>query len=75
MMHTIAIYFIGASAVVTFLLELWTGCAIAGWTGDRSIIQRSKSPGPYWFVMALQVAIIGFAIVITSSWGTDSMTR
>ena len=67
MMHTIALYFIGASMIVTFLLELWMGCAIAGWTGDNSVIQRSKSPGPYWFVMILQSAILVFAGLVASS--------
>jgi hypothetical protein len=66
MLHSIAIYFIAGSMVVTFLLELWTGCAIAGWTGDKSVIERAKSPGPYWFVMALQTTVLVFLLMIAS---------
>lgn len=45
-------------AVATYILQLWTGVAVAGWSGDKSLIQRELSPGPYWFVMALQTLVI-----------------
>ena len=57
-MHQIAVAFIVLMTFVTFVLELWTGCAIVGWAGDRSVIEREKSPGPYWSVMIFQVVII-----------------
>lgn len=57
-MYIWALYFIGLMGIVTYILELWTGCAIAGWAGDKAIVQREKSPGPYWAVMALQTAIL-----------------
>ena len=45
-------------AVATYVLQLWTGIAVAGWNGDQSLIERAKRPGPYWFVMILQTAIL-----------------
>lgn len=57
-MHQIAFYFVGVMIVVTYLLELWTGCAIAGWAGGNAIVRRDESPGPYWFAMAMQTAVL-----------------
>lgn len=34
-------------AVATYVLQLWTGIAVAGWSGDKSLIQRETMPGPY----------------------------
>lgn len=42
-------------------LELFTGCAIIGWSGDRMIAERKKHPGPYWFGITLHV-IVGVAL-------------
>ena len=49
---------LGVIAIATYILQLWTGIAVAGWAGDQSLIEREKSPGPYWFVMALQTAVL-----------------
>ena len=49
---------LGVVAIATYILQLWTGFAVAGWAGDRSLIERAKSPGPYWFVMVLQTAVL-----------------
>lgn len=50
--------FLGVVAIVTYILELWTGIAVAGWSGEQSLIEREKKPGPYWFVMALQTMVL-----------------
>ncbi|NNE00567.1 MAG: hypothetical protein HKN47_24905 [Pirellulaceae bacterium] len=55
---TIATFFIAVSAVLTYILQLCTGFAVAGWTGDHALIDRRKKPGPYWFVMALQTLLL-----------------
>ncbi|WP_419193926.1 hypothetical protein [Novipirellula herctigrandis] len=53
------------SAFATYVLQLWTGVAFAGWSGDDSLVERSKSPGPYWFVMTLQtLALIIIPVLI-----------
>ena len=49
---------LGVIAIATYLLQLWTGIAVAGWAGDQLFVEREKSPGPYWFVMALQTAVL-----------------
>lgn len=46
------------AVVATYVLELWTGIAVAGWSGDYSLVEREKSPGPYWFVMILQTLVL-----------------
>ena len=43
------------------VLELFSGFALIGWTGDRMLVERAKSPGPYWFTIVLHAAI-GIAI-------------
>ena len=49
---------LGIIAIATYILQLWTGIAVAGWSGNHSLIERAKAPGPYWFVMALQTAVL-----------------
>ena len=49
---------LGVVALATYILQLWTGIAVAGWGGDQSLIERAKSPGPYWFVMVLQTTVL-----------------
>lgn len=61
-----ALYFIAASAVVTYALELWTGYAVAGWAGDDALIDRRKRPGPYWAVMMLQTLLLILVPTIVS---------
>lgn len=58
MISDYALAFLAAMSVVTYILELWTGIAVAGWAGDKSLIERATKPGPYWFVMVLQAAIV-----------------
>lgn len=51
----------GITALVVSLsiivLELLTGFALIGWTGDSMLVERAKSPGPYWFAIVLHAAI------------------
>jgi hypothetical protein len=48
-------------STIIFVAEVWTGYAVIGWAGDRSIIEKAKAPGPYWFAITLQ-AICWFAV-------------
>jgi hypothetical protein len=41
-------------SMIIFIAELWSGYAVIGWAGDRSVVERSKSPGPYWFAIVVQ---------------------
>lgn len=50
-------------SVFIIAIELYTGCAIIGWTGDNMVIEREKSPGPYWFAVILH-ALIGILLPI-----------
>ncbi len=49
---------LGIVAIATYVLQLWTGFAVAGWSGEQSLIERAKSPDSYWFVMASQAAVL-----------------
>ncbi len=49
---------LGVVAIVMYIVQLWTGIAVAGWAGDQALIDRAKNPGPYWFVMVLQTAVL-----------------
>ena len=40
-------------AICVLVAELWTGFAVCGLSGDDLVIDRRKSPGPYWFMMSL----------------------
>ena len=55
-------WILGLIGLSTYMLELWTGLAVVGWAGDKSLIERQKAPGPYWLVMALQTTLIVFAV-------------
>ncbi|TVP96814.1 MAG: hypothetical protein EA381_16540 [Planctomycetaceae bacterium] len=52
------LFLLALSAVLTYVLELWTGFAFAGWLGDYALIDRRAAPGPYWFVMAVQTLVL-----------------
>ena len=52
-----------AFAIFIIAIELFTGCAIIGWTGDNMVVEREKSPGPYWFAVILH-ALIGVLLPI-----------
>ena len=39
--------------IFVVVMELFTGCAIIGWTGDNMVVPREKSPGPYRFAVIL----------------------
>jgi len=45
------------AALCILIAEFWTGFAVIGWAGDSAVIDRRKSPGPYWFVMSIHTAI------------------
>ncbi|MAI71632.1 MAG: hypothetical protein CMM01_12045 [Rhodopirellula sp.] len=55
-------WILGLIGLSTYMLELWTGVAVVGWAGDKSLIERQRAPGPYWLVMALQTTLIVFAV-------------
>ncbi len=50
-------------SVCILVAELWTGIAVVGWQGDKLFLERSKSPGPYWFMMMLHI-IAGIVIPV-----------
>ena len=50
--------------LLTLFAELWLGIAVTGLQGDSPFVEREKSPGPYWFVMACHVAAFAFAHVL-----------
>ena len=58
---------IGFTVFTLFIigLELFTGCAVIGWAGDNMIVEREKSPGPYWFAIILHVLVgVGLPLLI-----------
>ncbi|MEM1070981.1 MAG: hypothetical protein AAGI63_18895 [Planctomycetota bacterium] len=69
MVADFALIAIAALAVATYILQLWTGIAVAGWSGEQSLIEREKSPGPYWFVMTLQTALLILIPVLIAWYG------
>ena len=55
-------------ALVIIAIELFTGFAVVGWTGDKMVVERAKSPGPYWFTMVLHCLIgIGLPLLVLLS--------
>lgn len=56
---------VGFSLFSVFIigLELFTGCALIGWAGDNMVIEREKSPGPYWFAIVLH-SLVGIGLPI-----------
>ncbi len=44
--------------VLTIVLELWLGFAVAGWAGNKIVVDRSKSPGPFWVAIFIHVLIV-----------------
>ncbi|MEM8670915.1 MAG: hypothetical protein AAGG48_25530 [Planctomycetota bacterium] len=69
MVADFALIAIAALAVAAYILQLWTGIAVAGWSGEQSLIEREKSPGPYWFVMTLQTALLILIPVLIAWYG------
>jgi hypothetical protein len=46
-------------------LQLATGIAVIGWSGDWMLVHRAKSPGPCWFAITVYVLCeIGVPILI-----------
>ena len=43
--------------VLVLALQLFSGFAVIGWTGDYMMVEKEKSPGPYWFAIALQLLV------------------
>lgn len=66
-MHIIALYVIDAIMILSFGLELWTGCAIGGWVSDNPIIEREKTPKRYWIVIGIQALILVASVAMV--WG------
>ncbi len=65
MIETVVPILLAVSAVTTYLLQLWTGFAVAGLTGDNALVDRRTKPGPYWFIMAFQTLVMfGIPILI-----------
>ncbi|MCA9137698.1 MAG: hypothetical protein KDB00_13095 [Planctomycetales bacterium] len=58
MTETVVQIVIATSAIGTYIFELWTGLAVAGWQGENAIIDRRSKPGPYWFVIAVQTMVL-----------------
>ena len=56
-------------AACVLLAELWTGIAVVGWSGDNMVVERSKSPGPYWFTMAIHT-LIGVSLPVLTALAT-----
>ena len=43
--------------ILIVVFELYTGSALIGWSADRMLVERAKSPGPYWFAIGLHIVI------------------
>ncbi|MCM2372615.1 hypothetical protein [Aporhodopirellula aestuarii] len=68
MLETVVPILLAVSAIVTYFLQLWTGFAVAGISGENALVDRRKQPGPYWFLMAFQtLCLIGIPILIALS--------
>jgi len=39
------------------IAEFWLGIAVIGWQGKRLFLERAKTPGPYWLMMALHTTV------------------
>ncbi len=48
-------------ALGIILFELLTGFAVVGWSRDKMVVERAKSPGPYWFTIVLH-GLIGLGL-------------
>ena len=58
------IYGFGIFSALIIALELFTGFAVIGWTGDYMMVEREKSPGPFWFAIVVQLLIfVGFGLI------------
>ena len=52
------------AAFCFLVVEFWSGMAVTGLSGDHMVVCREKSPGPYWFTMALHtVAGVGLPVL------------
>jgi hypothetical protein len=58
--------FLSIVAFCVLVAEFWTGFAVIGWSGDNVVIDRRKSPGPYWFMMLLHT-VIGVGLPLLSA--------
>ncbi len=58
------IFGFGIFAAFMIALELFTGFAVIGWAGDFMVVQKEKSPGPYWFAIIIQLlSFVGFGVI------------
>jgi hypothetical protein len=44
--------------ILIIALELYTGFAWCGWTGDNMVIEKEKHPGPYWLTIGIHLFIL-----------------
>ena len=55
-------------SLVILFAELWLGIVVIGWQGDKLFLERSKTPGPYWMMMALHatfcIGLPTFAFIV-----------
>ncbi len=49
LMATVALGIAFGYLLFMLVLQLATGIAVVGWSGDSMPVHRDKSPGPYWF--------------------------
>ncbi len=56
-------------AICFLVAEFWSGIAVLGWNGDHMVVFREKSPGPYWFTMALHT-VIGVGLPVLAAFAT-----
>ncbi|MCC9645282.1 hypothetical protein LOC71_23635 [Rhodopirellula sp. JC740] len=51
-------------ASLLIALELFLGVAMLGWSADKMIVEREKTPGPYWFAIVLHTLVgIGLPVL------------
>ena len=59
----------GLFSLFVICLELFSGCALIGWAGDHMVVERKKSPGPYWFTILLH-SFIGIGLPLAFIFAT-----
>lgn len=49
--------FLLAISILVIAFEVYAGAAVIGLAGERSVVLRKQSPGPFWFSIILQTLI------------------
>ena len=60
---------LGIAAICIYVVQLWTGVAVIGGSGEQPLLERNKRPGPYWFVMAIQTLVLFVVPVLIYFFG------